>query len=129
MHENQLDGPEGQRLLAAIREVCRTLPEVSEVVDGFGHTTFKVRRRSFVIAGMGEHGTAVSFKSDLVNQAFLVARGPYYRTPYIGQHGWVTLDEPIGHDWAQVRELIVDAWYLAAPKRLARSGPRESPGS
>jgi predicted DNA-binding protein (MmcQ/YjbR family) len=128
MHEKQLETPEGQRLLTAIREVCRSLPEVCEVVDGFGHTTFKVRGKSFLIGRMGEQGTAVSLKSDLVNQAFLVARGPYYRTPYIGRHGWITLDRPLGHDWAEVRELIVDAWYLAAPKRLARQGPRESPG-
>jgi hypothetical protein len=27
--------------------------------------------------------------------------------------------DPLRHDWSEVQELIVDAWRLAAPKRLA----------
>ena len=118
-HPPQLQSPDGQRLLAALREVCARLPEVTELIDGFGHTTFKVRRKSFVIAGMGEDGTALSIKSDLPNQQLLVRRGPWYRTPYIGHHGWISIERPLEHDWAQVEQLIVDGWRLAAPKRLA----------
>jgi predicted DNA-binding protein (MmcQ/YjbR family) len=118
-HHDQLATPEGQRLLVSLRRACARLPEVEEEVDGFGHTTFRVRKKSFVIAGMGESGDAVSIKSDPATQGFLVRRGPYYRTPYIGQHGWVSLADPLGRDWAEVEELIVDAYRLAAPKRLA----------
>lgn len=118
MHQGQLDTPEGRRLLAALREVCAALPEVEEVVDGFGHTTFKVRKKSFLIAGMGEEGDAISIKSDPATQDLLVRRGPYYRTPYIGQHGWVSVAGPLDHDWDEIRELIADGWRLAAPKRL-----------
>ena len=123
MHEKQLQDAEGQRLLAALREVCASLPEVQEVVDGFGHTTFKVRRKSFVIAGMGEDGGAISIKSDPTTQAYLIRQGPYYRTPYIGQHGWVSVADPLRHDWDGIRELIVDAYRLAAPKRLVARLP------
>lgn len=122
-HHGQLDTPEGRRLLAALREACATLPEVREEIDGFGHTTFRVGRKSFLIAGMGEEGEAISLKADHESQAALVRRGPYYRTPYIGQHGWVSLAEPLGRHWAEVRELIVDAYRLAAPKRLAKRVP------
>lgn len=118
-HALQLQTPEGQRLLVALREACAGLPEVKELVDGFGHRTFKVRRKSFVIAGMGEDGMAVSIKSDPPNQALLVRRGPYYRTPYIGQHGWISIDRPLQHDWPAVVELIRDGYRLAAPKKLS----------
>jgi predicted DNA-binding protein (MmcQ/YjbR family) len=117
---SQLDTPDGQRLLTAVRSVCERLPEVEEVIDGFGHTTFKVRKKSFVIAGMGEGGEALSIKADLVTQEALVRHGPYYRTPYIGQHGWVSIADPLEHDWVGVEELIVDGYRLAAPKRLVR---------
>ena len=121
MHpEDQLASSEGRRLLGALREVCARLPEVDEHVDGFGHTTFKVRKKSFVIAGMGETGAAISIKADHETQDALTRRGPYYRTPYIGQHGWISIDDPLGHDWGQVTELIVDGYRHAAPKRLAR---------
>lgn len=126
MHRSdQLDHPAGRRLLAALRETCGRLPEVEEVVDGFGHTTFKVRGKSFVIAGMGEGGEAVSIKADRETQAILVRAGPYYRTPYIGQHGWVSIADPLDHDWVEVEELIADGYVLAAPKRLGREVDRK----
>jgi predicted DNA-binding protein (MmcQ/YjbR family) len=117
-HHKQLQTPKGRRLLAALRAACRRLADVEEVVDGFGHTTFRVRKKSFVIAGMGEEGEAISIKSDRATQDLLVRRGPYYRTPYIGQHGWVSIANPLEHDWAEIKELIKDGYRLAAAKRL-----------
>ena len=119
-HERQLDTPQGRKLLTAIRKTCKQLPEAEELIDGFGHTTFRVRKKSFVIAGMGEQGTAISIKADPITQAELVRRGPYYRTPYIGQHGWVSVDSPLQQDWEEIEELIVDGYRRAAPKTLTR---------
>lgn len=116
--------PEDRRLLAALRDACARLPEIHERIDGFGHTVFKVRRASFLIAGQGADGVGVSIRSDPAHQAELVRRGPYYRTPYIGRHGWVTIDRPLEHDWAEVARLIVDAYRRVAPKRLAERVPR-----
>ena len=124
MHqEPQLQSPEGQRLLAALRTVCARLPEVDEVIDGFGHTTFKVARKSFVIAGMGEEGGSIAIKSDPTTQSHLIRRGPYFRTPYIGQHGWISIADPLQQDWAEIEELIVDGYRNAAPKRLVKRLP------
>lgn len=123
--EAQLQTPEGQLLLAALRGVCGRLPDVQEVIDGFGHVSFRVRQKSFVIAGMGERGEAISVKADPITQEALIRRGPYYRTPYIGQHGWVSIAHPLSHEWAEIEELIVDGFRLAAPKRLAKLVPRE----
>jgi predicted DNA-binding protein (MmcQ/YjbR family) len=126
---SQLDSPEGERLLAVLRATVSRLPEVEEVVDGFGHTTFKVGGRSFVIAGMGESGEAVSIKTDPVTQEVLVRHGPYYRTPYIGQHGWVSIAHPLNHDWVEVEELVVDGYRRTAPKRLLARLDLDRPGN
>jgi len=126
VHQGQLETSEGRRLLAALRGICAALPEVQEVIDGFGHTTFKVRKKSFMIAGMGEEGEAISIKSDPATQDPLVRRGPYYRTPYIGQHGWISVADPLDQDWEEICELVVDGYRLAAPKRL-RGGRVFSP--
>jgi predicted DNA-binding protein (MmcQ/YjbR family) len=120
MHENQLSTPQGKRLLTALRKVCAQLPDVEEVVDGFGHTTFRIKKKSFVIAGMGEEGGSISIKCDGTTQAHLIKRGPYYRTPYIGQHGWVSVANPLGKHWQEIQDLIADAYALAAPKRRKR---------
>jgi predicted DNA-binding protein (MmcQ/YjbR family) len=122
-HGTQLGTPEGRALLRALRETCARLPEVEEIIDGFGHTTFKVRKKSFVIAGMGEHGEALSIKADPMTQELLVRHGPFYRTPYIGQHGWVSIDHPLEHNWPEIEELIADAYRLAAPRRLVGQVP------
>jgi predicted DNA-binding protein (MmcQ/YjbR family) len=99
-----------------------------ETIDGFGHTTFRVGTSSFVLAGMGERGTAVAIKSDLFTQDALIRRGaPWYRTPYIGQHGWISIDQPLSHDWEEVRELIVDGYARVAPKRKRASEARAAP--
>jgi predicted DNA-binding protein (MmcQ/YjbR family) len=119
-HRDQLATPGGQALLAALRRSCEGLPEVTEVIDGFGHTTFKVRGRSFLIAGMGEAGLDLAIKADPMTQEVLVRQGPYFRTPYIGQHGWVSITDPLGGDWEEIGELLRDAYRLAAPRRLAR---------
>lgn len=121
MHHDQLQTAKGQRLLEALRKLVTKLPEVEEVVDGFGHTTFKVRKKSFVIAGMGETGAAISIKSDPTTQSYLIKRGPYYRTPYIGQHGWVSVEDPLEQDWSEIGELIADAYRRAAPKSLRQT--------
>ena len=65
-----------------------------------------MRKKSFVIAGMGEDGDSISIKSDPVTQSHLIRRGPYYRTPYIGQHGWVSLADPLSHDRTELEDLI-----------------------
>jgi predicted DNA-binding protein (MmcQ/YjbR family) len=114
------DTPDGRRLLESLRRSCTHLPGVEEIVDGFGHRTFKVSGKSFVIAGMGVDGGSVSIKADRESQALLIRKGPWYRTPYIGQHGWVTIDAPLQHDWSEIAELMEDGYRLAAPRRLLR---------
>lgn len=56
-------------------------------------------KRTFVRVGDGHGQGSLSIKTDPASQAFLLRRGPYERTPYIGQHGY----------------------RLVAPKRLVRA--------
>lgn len=108
-------------LIKRVREVCKLLQEVTVEKDGFGHTSFRIRKKTFVMIGGGHDGQgSLSIKADLPAQDLLVKRGPYIRTPYIGQHGWVTVwgNDPI--DWDEVSELVADAYRMSAPKKLAR---------
>jgi hypothetical protein len=122
---DQLDTPRGRELRAALRATCARLPQVEELIDGFGHTTFKVAGKSFIIAGMGETGGHLAIKSDHDTQAALIRRGPWFRTPYIGQHGWVSLADPLSHDWSEVEEMILDGYRRAAPRRLVKLLPAD----
>ncbi len=123
-----LDSQEGQRLLRALRTVCDHPPKVEEVIDGFGQTNLRVARKSLLIAGMGERGEAISIDAGPVTHAVLIRRGPCYRTPYIGQQGWVSIASPPERAWPHVEALIIAGYRLAAPERRAQSIPPEVAG-
>lgn len=106
-------------MLERVRSICETLPEVEESIDGFGDNVMKVRGKSFVI--MGENNGSPM-------QYLLLQQGGYVRTPYIGQDGWVSLDQAVDPNWGKLADLIKEAYLRAAPKRLVKQvlGSQES---
>lgn len=100
--------------------MTESLPEVEEAIDKFGHTSFRVRDKPFVILGEQGDQPSLSIKSDRHTQRYLIEHTAFVKTPYIGQHGWVTLDELTDADWDHVSELVKDGYRLAAPTSLAR---------
>ncbi|MBP1933344.1 MmcQ/YjbR family DNA-binding protein [Ammoniphilus resinae] len=119
-HDKTIQSKHGIEILEKVRGICETLPEVEEIVDGFGHTTFKVKGKSFVIMGESGGSIGLSFKSDKEMQFILLQQDKFFKTPYIGHHGWVSVktDEPI--DWNELGALIKEGYLRAAPKRLVK---------
>jgi predicted DNA-binding protein (MmcQ/YjbR family) len=122
MHDPDRPATAGEeKILTQLRPICAKLPEVVEERDGFGHFSFRVGKRSFVIIGAGTDGRgSMSIKADLYTQDRLVRSGGYERTPYIGQHGWVSLASGSEPDWTEIEELVIDGYRRAAPKRLLK---------
>ena len=111
------------RTLFRLRKLCLALPEAHEV-EAWGEPTFRVRNKLFAMYAGAEnhHGAgraAVWLKATRLNQAIMVEAQPerFFVPPYVGPSGWVGvwLD---GADWDGLRELLLDAYLLAAPKRL-----------
>ncbi|WP_272943480.1 MmcQ/YjbR family DNA-binding protein [Paenibacillus sp. OSY-SE] len=63
---------------------------------------FKVNGKSFVMMGENEEGSGLSFKSDRETQEILLQQGRFFKTPYIGHHGWVSVKaiEPL--EWGEL---------------------------
>lgn len=116
----RISSDKGVEVLQKVRELCMDLPEVEEIVDGFGHVTFKVNRKSFIIMGEDEQGQlGLSFKSNLETQQLLIQQGGFVKTPYIGRHGWVSVkSSDLDLDKDGLRDLLKEAYYRAAPKWL-----------
>ena len=112
--------PPAAALLMRLRKICSQLPDVTETVS-FGHPTFQVRGKTFAVFEQykGELGLALKVEKEL-QQVFL--KDPrFYRTPYIGKHGWVTLRmEPKPLDWKEVREMIRGSYRLVSPNGVAK---------
>src|SRR5689334_13861076 len=77
-------------LLTRLRRICSRLPDSAETVT-FGHPTFQVARKTFAVLEQykGELGLALKVEMEL--QDVFLKDQRFYRTPYIGKHGWVTL--------------------------------------
>jgi hypothetical protein len=111
------------RPLTRLRKLCLALPETHEV-EAWGEPTFRVRNRLFAMyADAGNHHgdgrPAVWCKAAPTNQALMVAAAParFFVPPYVGPSGWVGVWLDGGVDWAELGELLRDAYRLVAPKR------------
>lgn len=100
------------------------LPEVSEKVS-HGEPTWFVRK-VFVTYADHHHDDRVAFwcAAPPGAQEELVASAPerYFRPPYVGGRGWlgVWLDGTGDRapDWAEIAEIVTDAYRQIAPKKL-----------
>jgi len=115
-----------ESMLENTRNICLKLPEAIEHIDGFGHNTFKINGKSFVISGENEKGFRLSFKSDRETQQILLQKEHFFKTPYIGHHGWVSIQNPNEENWYELNDLIQEAYLRAAPKRLVKKWKEES---
>ncbi len=108
-------------ILKKLRKVCLGLPGAEETVT-FGHPTFKLRGgKIFAVLEeyKGELGICVNVGKLL--QGIFLDDPRFFRTPYIGQHGWVTLRVYAARlNWKEIRELVKGSYLLVAPKPSKR---------
>ena len=119
-YDHQIKSEEGFFMLNKVREICRTLPEAVETMDGFGCTTFRIRNKSFLRMSESEKGVQVSFKSDQENQSILLQGENYIKAPYIGHHGWVALNKEVPVNWNELGVLLSEAYLRTAPKEIRK---------
>lgn len=114
---------EEANILKKAREICLDLPEAVERINGFGHITFQVNKKSFVLLS---ERAGLAFKSDPETQEILMGQKKFFKTPYIGRHGWVSILNPSKEDWNELAELIREAYLRKAPKWLVEEwmGPQ-----
>ena len=103
--------------LTEMRRICLSLPETTETPT-WGEPHFRVRRKIF--AGCGNHGGVITIGFKLEREhADQAVRDPRFtRAPYVGQHGWISMDAKGVRDWGEVRALVLESYRLIAPKAL-----------
>jgi hypothetical protein len=114
--------------VARLRELCLALPEVTER-PSHGEVAFFVRgKKQFVSVDDHHHGAehlAFWCAAAPGAQAELIAEDParFFRPPYVGHRGWLGVrlaaDGLPGPDWAEIGEIVKDAYRQVAPKTLA----------
>jgi len=107
-----------------VRRMALALPEAVER-ETWGAPTFRVRGKIFVMFAEGEREAWVKSTHDEQRALTQMDPGTFFVPPYVGPSGWVgvrfgTVDRD------EMRELLIEAWRLTAPKRLVDAFEREA---
>ena len=110
--------------LPRCRKLALSLPESHEV-EAWGEPTFRVKNKIFAMYAHANthHGSgrnAVWCKAAPVNQRLMVDAAPerFFLPPNVGPSGWIGVWLDGNIDWAELQDLLRDAWRMTAPKKL-----------
>jgi predicted DNA-binding protein (MmcQ/YjbR family) len=110
--------PPAAPILTRLRKICLQLTDATETVT-YGHPTFQVNGKTFAVFEQykGEFGLALKVEKEL--QEVFLKDPRFFRTPYIGKHGWVTLRmDKKPADWKEVREMVKGSYRLILRKQV-----------
>lgn len=116
----QIDNSALEPLMREVRALCTKLP-MSEEYIMVHHPALRVGKKPFFIAGMnvGEEAPTLSVNLGPMMQGELLDDPRFTRTPYIGQHGWVTVHRR-DLSKTELARLLEDSWRrIATAKALA----------
>lgn len=118
--------------LTRLRRLCTALPETSERISHGEPTWFIRGRKTFVTYADHHHSDRSGFwcAAPPGAQEAMVSAEPerFFRPPYVGHRGWlgVYLDVPV--DWAEIGEIVIEAYRTVAPKTLVARLDETGPG-
>ena len=105
------------KVLERLRTICAALPDATETVT-FGHPTFQVKGKTFAVLETYKGDLSICVKVGKVLQGTFESDQRFYRTPYIGKHGWVSLKvhaAPL--NWSEIKSLIKQSRELVLNSR------------
>ena len=109
-----------EKVLAKLRKICLVLPQAHEVKT-WGHPTFKADTKTFAVLERYKGHLCICFKVTLPLQQLLIEDPRYFRTPYIGNQGWVSLISDRGPNWKDVKRLVEESHELVTKPRSRKA--------
>ena len=100
-----------QVVLKKQRRICLPLPTASEAVK-WGHPNFLAGKKIFAAFEQYKGVWSICFKVPKRHQGLFLKDPRFYRTPYVGQHGWVSLRSEGRLDWKEIAELVEGSYQL-----------------
>ena len=116
-------------VLDHMREICLALPDTKETLT-WGQPHFRVGEKIFAGCGDEKGKTVLGFKLEMDHADAIIQDPRFWRAPYVGHKGWVSMDASGVEDWNEVRALVQESFRLIAPsKTVARlDGGGAAPG-
>ncbi|WP_067689728.1 MmcQ/YjbR family DNA-binding protein [Nocardia jejuensis] len=105
-----------------LRELCMAMPGAVEKLSHGEPTWFAGGKKVFVMFADHHHDERVGFwcAAPAGVQEELVGAEPerFYRPPYVGHRGWLGVYLDVEVDWAEVGEIVEEAYRMVATARL-----------
>ena len=92
-------------VIARMRAICAALPDTVETLT-WGEPHFRVADKIFAGCGVTK-GMSIGCKVTKEHQAAIVAREGFSVAPYVGKHGWISIDPAVVGDWDEIEGLRV----------------------
>ena len=108
------------KVLAKLREICLALAGVQEVKT-WGHPTFQAGKKSFAVLDDYNGHLCICLKMTLALQHLLLEDPRFFKTPYSGNKGWVSLIADSRLNWGEVRRLVSESYALVSTKKSKSS--------
>jgi predicted DNA-binding protein (MmcQ/YjbR family) len=100
------------------------LPDTTETVT-FGHPAFQIEGKTFAVLEEYKGELSICVKVEKNLQDVFLGDPRFYRTPYIGKHGWVSLKVyAAALDWDEIDQLLKGSYELIRTKSKARGRDR-----
>lgn len=104
-------------MLRRVRESVGRWPGCCETLS-FGHPAFKAGPKTFAVLETYRDLLSLCVPAG-EDQDLLLGQPGFYRTPYAGHRGWVSLRLEPGTDWRLVEGLLEGAYRrVAGPRKL-----------
>jgi predicted DNA-binding protein (MmcQ/YjbR family) len=100
---------------AKISALCLALPD-TKLTMTWGSPHFRVADKIFCGFGSDDGKQVMGVKLSMSHAQTAVKEARFWPSPYVGKHGWVSLDVTQRKSWAEVAALIRESYELIAPK-------------
>lgn len=104
-----------QAAFAKVRALCLALPD-TKLTMTWGAPHFRVGEKIFCGFGAEDGKQVMGVKLQMAHAKSIVKEPRFWPAPYVGKHGWVSMDVTRRKSWDEVAALIRESYDLIAPK-------------
>lgn len=98
-----------------VRGLCLALPDTVLTMT-WGSPHFRVANKIFCGFGSDDGKPVLGVKLERSHAQRVTKEARFWPAPYVGRHGWVSMDVARRKSWDEVAALILESYQLIAPK-------------
>jgi predicted DNA-binding protein (MmcQ/YjbR family) len=110
-------------VLKKLRAICLSLPNTKETLS-WGSPHFRVGEKIFCGIGDEKGVLAIGFKLEMDHADAVIQDPRFWRAPFVGRYGWVSMAVTPRMNWRQVKAFVEESYRLIAPREKTRTAPK-----